>query len=40
MVWKGCAVDIHRYGLEQMIRCARFLLDTADENGGVFDELI
>ena len=36
----GCAVDIHCYGLEQMIRYARLLLDTADENGWAFDELI
>ena len=36
----GCAVDIHCYGPEQMIRYARLLLDTADENGWAFDELI
>ena len=36
----GCAVDIRCYGSEQMIRYACLLLDTADENGWVFDELI
>ena len=36
----GCAVDIRCYGPEQMIRYACLLLDTADENGWVFDELI
>jgi hypothetical protein len=36
----GCAVDIHCYGPEQMIRYACLLLDTADENGWAFDELI
>jgi uncharacterized protein YcbK (DUF882 family) len=36
----GCAVDIKCYGPEQMIRYACLLLDTADENGWVFDELI
>ena len=36
----GCAVDIHCYGPEQMIRYAWLLLDTADENGWAFDELI
>ena len=33
-------MDIHCYGPEQMIRYARLLLDTADENGWAFDELI
>ena len=36
----GCAVDIHCYGPEQMIRYAWLLLDSADENGWPFDELI
>ena len=36
----GCAVDIRCLGPEQMIRYACILLDTADENGWVFDELI
>ena len=36
----GCALDIRCYGPEQMIRYACLLLDTADENGWVFDELI
>ena len=36
----GCAVDIKCLGPEQMIRYACLLLDTADENGWVFDELI
>ena len=36
----GCAVDIKCPGPEQMIRYACLLLDTADENGWVFDELI
>ena len=36
----GCAVDIKCLGLEQMIRYACLLLDTADENRWVFDELI
>ena len=36
----GCAVDIRCYGPEQMIRYACLLLDTADENGWVFVELI
>ena len=36
----GCAVDITCLGSEQMIRYACLLLDTADENGWVFDELI
>ena len=34
------AVDIRCLGPEQMIRYACLLLDTADENGWVFDELI
>ena len=36
----GCAVDIRCLGSEQMIRYACLLLDTADENGWLFDELI
>ena len=36
----GCAVDIRCLGPEQMIRYACLLLDTADENGLLFDELI
>ena len=36
----GCAVDVKCLGPEQMIRYACLLLDTADENGWVFDELI
>ena len=36
----GCAVDIRCLGPEQMIRYACLLLDIADENGWVFDELI
>ena len=36
----GCAVDIRCLGPEQIIRYACLLLDTADENGWVFDELI
>lgn len=36
----GCAVDIRCLGPEQMIRYACLLLDTADENGWEFDELI
>ena len=36
----GCAVDIKCLGPEQMIRYACLLLDTADENHWVFDELI
>ena len=36
----GCAVDIHCYGPEQMIRMARILLDIADETKREFDELI
>ena len=36
----GCAVDIKCLGPEQMMRYACILLDTADENRWVFDELI
>ena len=36
----GCAVDIHCYGPEQMIRMARILLDIADGTKRDFDELI
>lgn len=36
----GCAVDVKCLGPEQMIHYACLLLDTADENGWVFDELI
>ena len=36
----GCAVDIHCYGPEQMIRMAGILLDIADGTGRKFDELI
>ena len=36
----GCAVDVKCMGPEQMIRYACLLLDSADENGWVFDELI
>ena len=36
----GCAVDVRCLGPEQMIRYACLLLDTADENDWVFDELI
>ena len=36
----GCAVDVRCLGPEQMIRYACLLLDTADENGWMFDELI
>ena len=36
----GCAVDIHCYGPEQMIRMATILLDIADETKRTFDELI
>ena len=36
----GCAVDIHCYGPEQMIRMTRILLDIADETKRDFDELI
>ena len=36
----GCAVDIHCYGPEQMIRMASILLDIADGTKREFDELI
>ena len=36
----GCAVDLHCYGPEQMIRMARILLDIADGTKRDFDELI
>ena len=36
----GCAVDIHCYGPEQMIRMAGILLDIADGAKRDFDELI
>ena len=36
----GCAVDIHCYGPEQMIRMAGILLDIADDTKRDFDELI
>ena len=36
----GCAVDIHCYGPEQMIRMAGILLDIADGTKREFDELI
>ena len=36
----GCAVDIHCYGPEQMIRMAGILLDIADGTKRDFDELI
>ena len=36
----GCAVDIHCYGPEQMIRMAAILLDIADGTKREFDELI
>ena len=36
----GCAVDVKCMGPEQMIRYACLLLDSAAENGWVFDELI
>ena len=36
----GCAVDIHCYGPEQMIRMAAILLDIADGTRRKFDELI
>ena len=36
----GCAVDIHCYGPEQMIRMAGILLDIADGTRRDFDELI
>ena len=36
----GCAVDIHVYGLEQLIRYATILLDISDLNNENFDELL
>ena len=36
----GCAVDIHCYGPEMMIRMAAILLDIADGTRRKFDELI
>ena len=36
----GCAVDIHCYGPEMMIRMAAILLDIADGSRRKFDELI
>ena len=36
----GCAVDIHVYGLEQLIRYAAILLDISDLNNEDFDELL
>ena len=36
----GCAVDIHCYGPEQMIRMAGILFDIADGTRRDFDELI
>ena len=36
----GCAVDIHCYGPEMMIRMAAILLDIADGTKRKFDELI
>jgi uncharacterized protein YcbK (DUF882 family) len=36
----GCAVDIHCYGPEHMIRMAGILLDIADGTKRDFDELI
>ena len=36
----GCAVDIHVYGLEQLIRYATILLDISDLNNEDFDELL
>ena len=36
----GCAVDIHCYGSEHMIRMAGILLDIADGTKRDFDELI
>ena len=36
----GCAVDIHCYGPEQMIRMASILLDIADGTKRDYDELI
>ena len=36
----GCAVDIHVYGIEQLVRYAAILLDISDLNNGDFDELL
>ena len=36
----GCAVDIHVYGIEQLVRYATILLDISDERKEDFDELL
>ena len=36
----GCAVDIHVYGIEQLIRYATILLDISVLNNEDFDELL
>ena len=36
----GCAVDIHVYGIEQLVRYAAILLDISDERHEDFDELL
>ena len=36
----GCAVDIHVYGIEQLVRYAAILLDISDLNNEDFDELL
>ena len=36
----GCAVDIHVYGIEQLVRYATILLDISDERQEDFDELL
>ena len=36
----GCAVDIHVYGIEQLVRYATILLDISDERHEDFDELL
>lgn len=36
----GCAVDIHVYGIEQLVRYATILLDISDESQEDFDELL
>ena len=36
----GCAVDIHVYGIEQLVRYATILLDISDLNNKDFDELL
>ena len=36
----GCAVDIHVYGIEQLVRYAAILLDISDERQEDFDELL